>query len=55
MFGNLTLFLALASLSLAAFSLGSVWATAENGRVTESVDDEGELDELTVCNVNGGL
>ena len=30
MFGNLTLFLALASLSLAAFSLGSVWATAEN-------------------------
>ena len=48
MFGNLTLFLALASLTLAAFSLGSVWATAENGRVTESVDDEGELEELTV-------
>ena len=48
MFGNLTLFLALASLTLAAFSLGSVWATAENGRVTESVDDEGELEERTV-------
>lgn len=48
MFGNLTLFLALASLTLAAFSLGSVWATAENGRVTESVDEEGELEELTV-------
>ena len=48
MFGNLTLFLALASLTLAAFSLGSVWATAENGRATESVDEEGELEELTV-------
>ena len=31
-FGNLTLLLALASLTLAAFSLGSVWATADDVR-----------------------
>ena len=37
-FGNLTLLLALASLMLAAFSLGSVWATAEDSHVTEVYD-----------------
>ena len=48
-FGNLTLLLALASLTLAAFSLGSVWATADDSHVTEVYDPEFETVDVTVA------
>ena len=47
-FGNLTLLLALASLTLGAFSLGSVWATAEDSHVTEVYDPDFETVDVTV-------
>lgn len=47
-FGNLTLLLALASLTLAAFSLGSVWATAEDSRVSEVYDPDFGTVDVTV-------
>ena len=48
-FGNLTLLLALASLTLAAFSLGSVWATADDSHVTEVYDPEFGTVDVTVA------
>jgi len=47
-FGNLTLLLALTSLALGAFSLGSVWATAEDSHVTEVYDPDFETVDVTV-------
>ena len=54
-FGTLTLGLAVVALIFSAFSIGSVWATADDRHVTEYRDDEGDLEYMITAELQADM
>ena len=54
-FGTLTLGLAVVALIFSAFSIGSVWATADDRHVTEYRDDEGDLEYAIISELQADI
>ena len=54
-FGTLTLGLAVVALIFSAFSIGSVWATADDRHITEYRDDEGDLEYAIIAELQADM